>query len=121
MTIQEHPGPAAQSLLAVRDLHVSFRTDAGWKQVLNGVSFDLQPGRTLAVVGESGSGKSVSALAVMGLHDPARTRMQGSANFDGQNLLTLPRAQMNRIRGNQISMIFQEPMTSLNSVMTVGD
>ncbi|WP_172122177.1 ABC transporter ATP-binding protein [Devosia sp. 919] len=111
---------AIAPLLSVRDLNVSFRTARSWKQVLNGVSFDLHAGRTLAIVGESGSGKSVSALAVMGLHDPVRTQITGSATFEGENLLGLPMSGMNRIRGNKISMIFQEPMTSLNPVMSVG-
>jgi peptide/nickel transport system ATP-binding protein len=111
---------SAPSLLSVRDLNVSFRTQDGWKQVLQNISFDLTAGQTLAVVGESGSGKSVSALAVMGLHDPIRTKITGTAQFEGKNLFALPASEMNTIRGNKISMIFQEPMTSLNPVLTIG-
>jgi peptide/nickel transport system ATP-binding protein len=113
--------------LDVRGLSTSFATDAGRIQSVADVSFHIAPGETLALVGESGSGKSVTSLTLMGLH--ARTsqaRVDGEAWFvrrDGQrvNLLALPEDDLRRLRGNEMAMIFQEPMTSLNPVMTIGE
>ncbi|MDY7100376.1 MAG: ABC transporter ATP-binding protein [Actinomycetota bacterium] len=110
----------ADPLLSVRDLSVSFPTDDGLVEAVRDVSFDIAPGEVLSVVGESGSGKSVSALAVMRLH-PKRTRISGEILYDGRNLLSLSDREMRRIRGGQIAMIFQDPMTALNPVFTVGD
>ncbi len=111
-----------QPLLEVINLKTYFFLDRGVAQAVDDVSFSLRPGRTLSIVGESGCGKSVTALSVMGLipHPPGRI-VGGQILFDGQNLLDLPESKMRRIRGNQISMIFQEPMTSLNPVFRVGD
>ena len=108
------------SLLSVSNLITQFRTPEGWRSVVDGVSFDVAAGQTLAVVGESGSGKSVTALSVMGLLPEGLARASGSVRFEGKDLLDLPERQMERIRGNDIAMIFQEPMTSLNPVLSVG-
>ena len=107
-------------ILSVRDLNTSFLTDAGLKHILKGISFHIDQGETLAVVGESGSGKSVTALSVMGLHPAKTTRQSGEIEFAGRNLLETPEPSLRRTRGNEIAMIFQEPMTSLNPLMTIG-
>jgi peptide/nickel transport system ATP-binding protein len=110
----------ATPLLSVRDLNVAFRTDDGLVKAVNGISFDLYPGETLAVVGESGSGKSVSAMAIMRLL-PRYTEISGSIDFEGQDLLRLTDKQMRRLQGERIAMIFQDPMTAMNPVYTVGN
>ena len=107
-------------LLSVSNLTTQFRTPEGWRSVVDAVSFDVEAGQTLAVVGESGSGKSVTALSVMGLLPEGLARASGSIRFEDRELLGLPERQMERIRGNDIAMIFQEPMTSLNPVLSVG-
>ena len=113
---------AAGPLLDVRGLGVEFQTRKGVARVLEDVSFSLDPGQTLGVVGESGCGKSMTALAVMRLIPSPPGRITGGqVIFDGQDLLTLPDDRMRDIRGNRVSMIFQEPMTSLNPVYTVGE
>jgi len=112
---------AAAPILEVRDLHTHFFTRDGVVKAVDGVSLSIARGETLGVVGESGCGKSVTALSVMRLIPPTSGRIvSGSVRFDGKDLLALPSAAMRAIRGNRISMIFQEPMTSLNPVMTVG-
>jgi peptide/nickel transport system ATP-binding protein len=113
--------PADDVVLRVEGLRVRFHTAEGVIHAVNGVSFEVGRGETLAVVGESGSGKSVTALSIQRLlaSPPARIEA-GQIWFEGQDLLTLPEAAMRKIRGNAISMIFQEPMTSLDPVMTVG-
>ncbi|WP_041328093.1 ABC transporter ATP-binding protein [Rubrobacter xylanophilus] len=108
-------------ILRVRDLRVSFSTYAGRVEAVRGVSFDLRRGETLAIVGESGSGKSVTAKSLMRLLPEANSTIEGGeALFDGKDLLKLPERQMRGIRGRRISMIFQDPMTSLNPTMKVG-
>ena len=110
------------SLLEVKDLKTYFYTDSGVAKAVDGVTFSLDKGKTLGFVCESGCGKSVTSLSIMRLVDPATGRNEGgSIVFDGQNLLTLPEKEMRKLRGNRISMIFQEPMTSLNPVFTIGD
>ena len=109
----------ADALLSVRDLNVSFPTDDGLVTAVRNVSFDLRAGEALGVVGESGSGKSVSAMALMGLL-PGTTKITGSVMFDGKELIGMPDEDHRKIRGNGIAMIFQDPMTSLNPVHTVG-
>ena len=110
------------SLLEVKDLKTYFYTDSGVAKAVDGVTFSLDKGKTLGIVGESGCGKSVTSLSIMRLVDPATGRNEGgSIVFDGQDLLTLPEKEMRKLRGNRISMIFQEPMTSLNPVFTIGD
>lgn len=109
------------SLLEVSDLNVEYRTYEGTVAAVNGLGFSLAPGRTLGLVGESGAGKTTTALAIMGLvPSPPGVITSGEINFAGQNLLSLPEREMKKIRGNSISMIFQDPMTSLNPVVTVG-
>ncbi len=113
---------SAQRLLEVDDLKTYFDTDAGAVKAVDGVSFHLDRGETLAVVGESGSGKSVMSMSIMQLIAAPPGRFAGGRIvFDGQDLLTKSEREMRRIRGNDISMIFQEPMTSLNPVYTVGN
>jgi peptide/nickel transport system ATP-binding protein len=114
--------PATTSpLLAVEDLHVHFETTRGIVRAVEGLSFNVGQGEIVAIVGESGSGKSVSALAIMRLLPPLTGRVpRGRVVFDGRDLLTLSDEQMREIRGRDISMIFQEPMTSLNPLLTVG-
>jgi peptide/nickel transport system ATP-binding protein len=109
-------------LLSVRNLVVEFQTGEGTTRAVNNVSFDIPPGKTIGIVGESGSGKSVTSLAVMGLlQKPAARIPQGEIFFNGQDILKFDEPKMRDIRGNQISMIFQEPMTSLNPVFKVAD
>ncbi len=108
------------SVLSVRDLVASFRQASGWNTVVDGVNFDIGIGETVALVGESGSGKSVTALSIMGLLPRKSTRITGQAVLDGTDLLRLSDKEMEQFRGNRIAMIFQEPMTSLNPVYSVG-
>ncbi|MNU41593.1 Oligopeptide transport ATP-binding protein OppD [compost metagenome] len=115
-------GQGMAPILEVSDLEVEFAVDDGKIKVLDGVSFKVAPGQTLGIVGESGCGKSVTSLAIMGLLPrPHGQVVAGSIRFQGEELLTLAPDQMYKMRGNRISMIFQEPMTALNPVQTVGD
>ena len=107
-------------ILSVRDLTVSFRSEGRWREVVHGVSFDVRPRETVALVGESGSGKSVSALSILRLLPRDASRIGGRVCFEGHELLAVPEAEMRRVRGDSIAMIFQEPMTSLNPVLTIG-
>jgi oligopeptide/dipeptide ABC transporter ATP-binding protein len=110
------------ALLRVTDLRTSFVTEAGVIRAVDGVDFELPPGATLGVVGESGSGKSVTALSIMGLLDQrGRIEPGSSILFEGRELTKVSERELGRVRGNEISMIFQEPMTSLNPVFRVGD
>ena len=109
------------SLLEVRDLAVSFATDEGVVHAVDGVSLSLEPGEIVAVVGESGSGKSVTALTIMGLTRSENVRFSGSIEYAGEDLLTASNDRLRRVRGAEIAMVFQDPMTSLNPVMRVGD
>jgi oligopeptide/dipeptide ABC transporter ATP-binding protein len=106
------------ALLEVDDLHVSFRTSDGIVQAVRGVSFQVDAGQTLGIVGESGSGKSVSTQTIMGLTRGAR--ISGQAMFEGRDLLTLPQPEMRKIRGAEIGMIFQDPLSSLHPYYKVG-
>jgi len=108
------------ALLEVRDLKTQFRTDDGIVGAVDGVSFSVDPGKTLAIVGESGCGKSVTCLTILGLNPRAKTISTGEAIFKGRNLLELPPSELRKVRGNEISMIFQDPMTSLNPVHSIG-
>ena len=108
------------SLLEVTDLHSSFSTDDGTVRAVEGVSFSVERGQVLGVVGESGCGKSVTMLSIMRLLSPRRSTTTGSVNFDGVDLLSLSTKQMRKVRGKEIAMIFQDPMTSLNPVYRIG-
>ncbi|MFH7321293.1 ABC transporter ATP-binding protein [Desulfurivibrio sp. D14AmB] len=110
-----------QKLLDIHDLELDFKTDEGWSRVLEGVNLTVKPGETVALVGESGSGKTVTALAILQLLERSATRMAGRVEFEGLNLPELPERALRRVRGNRIAMIFQEPMSSLNPVYTIGD
>jgi oligopeptide/dipeptide ABC transporter ATP-binding protein len=111
-----------EKVLEVKDLVVEFRTDRGIVKAVNGVNFDVFKGKTVGIVGESGSGKSVTALAIMGLipNPPGRVA-SGQILFNGKSLVDIEPSEMRKIRGNKIAMIFQEPMTSLNPVFTIGN
>jgi peptide/nickel transport system ATP-binding protein len=109
------------ALLEVRDLKTTFRTEDGTVAAVNGLSFAVEPGSTLGIVGESGSGKSVTSLSIMRLLAQNGTIERGQILFKGENLLDKSDAEMRKIRGHDIAMIFQDPMTSLNPVLTVGE
>ncbi|MCP3385255.1 MULTISPECIES: ABC transporter ATP-binding protein [unclassified Bradyrhizobium] len=111
---------ALAPVLSVSGLTTSFLRDQQWIPVVRNVSFDIAPRETVAIVGESGSGKSVTALSIMRLIPKESGRIEGRINLVGRDLLTLPEADMKDIRGNDVAMIFQEPMTSLNPVLTIG-
>jgi peptide/nickel transport system ATP-binding protein len=117
-----HPGASGQDRLAatampvlsVNNLQTSFFTGSSFTPVVRGISFDVMAGETLAIVGESGSGKSVTAFSIMRLLAEEKARIEGSVKLDGRELLCLSEAEMRKVRGNTISMIFQEAMTSLD-------
>jgi oligopeptide/dipeptide ABC transporter ATP-binding protein len=122
--MSDRPGspPAQDRLLEIRDLRVSFRTDAGPVPAVRGVDMGLSEGETLALVGESGCGKSVTALSILRLvATPPGSYDGGEIRFEGVDLLRVPEERIREVRGNDIAMIFQEPMTSLNPVFSVGD
>src|SRR5205823_10258953 len=110
----------AELLLDVNDLKVHFATQDGTVRAVDGLSFELERGKVLGIVGESGSGKSVTAMTLMGLTRDVNTRFDGKVNYKGRDLLTLSEEQMQHFRGNEMGMIFQDPMTSMNPVYTVG-
>ncbi len=112
----------ADPILEIRDLTVEFQTEDGVVHAVDDVSYDLHPGEVLGIVGESGSGKSVSMLSVLGLIPmPPGKIVTGEAVFKGEDLITMPKKKLRDIRGGQMAMIFQDPMTSLNPVLTIGD
>jgi oligopeptide/dipeptide ABC transporter ATP-binding protein len=113
--------PAREPVLSIRDLTVDFVTDDGIVQAVNGITYDVYPGETLGIVGESGSGKSVSTMSMLGLipQPPGRVR-NGEAIFKGRDLIKLPKKELRKIRGGDMAMIFQDPMTSLNPVLKIG-
>jgi oligopeptide/dipeptide ABC transporter ATP-binding protein len=110
-----------ERLLEVKGLKVRFTTEDGVVRAVDDVSFELDRGNVLGVVGESGSGKSVTAMTILGLTRDKNTAFEGEVLYRGENLLALPEARLREVRGNEIAMIFQDPMTSLNPVYTVGD
>src|SRR5581483_12187525 len=111
-----------QPLLEVRDLQTYFFTERGVGRAVDGVSFAVPAGSTMGLVGESGCGKSVTALSILRLiASPPGRIVSGSILFNGRDLVSLPEEELRQVRGNEIAMIFQEPMTSLNPVFTIGD
>jgi oligopeptide/dipeptide ABC transporter ATP-binding protein len=114
--------PVDEPLLRVSDLRTWFHTPAGVARAVDGVSFDIRAGETVGMVGESGCGKSVTALSLLRLIEPPGRIVDGSViRFEGRDLLTLGEEEMRQVRGNRIAMVFQEPMTALNPVFTIGD
>jgi oligopeptide transport system ATP-binding protein len=111
---------AREALLDVQDLKVEFWTSRGNIYAVNGISFDIAPGETLGIVGESGCGKSVTSLAILGILARAGRVTSGTAMFEGRDLLKLSDEELRGVRGREIAMIFQDPMTSLNPVLTIG-
>ena len=109
-----------QNLLSIRNLRVDLMSVRGIVYALDGVNLDIRPGEIHGLVGESGCGKSMTARSVLRLLDEKRTRMSGEILFEGQNLLSASKKEMQKIRGKRISMIFQDPMTSLNPLLTIG-
>jgi peptide/nickel transport system ATP-binding protein/oligopeptide transport system ATP-binding protein len=111
----------AERLLEVKDLGVDFTTEDGVVHAVDGVSFDLERGKVIGIVGESGSGKSVTAMTIMGLTRDINSSFRGEVNYQGRNLLEISDTEMQNYRGNEIGMIFQDPMTSLNPVYRIGE
>src|ERR687887_1203821 len=111
----------AERLLEVKGFKVRFATEDGIVRAVDGVDFELDRGSVFGIVGESGSGKSVTALTILGLTRDKNTVFEGDVVYKGQDLLTMPESRLRDFRGNEISMIFQDPMTSLNPVYRVGD
>ena len=108
------------ALLEVENLQIHFKTPKGINRAVDGLSFHVEAGETVAIVGESGSGKSVTSMSLLGLLPEKTTGIAGSIKFGGRSLLGLSEREMQKLRGDDISMIFQEPMTALNPVLTVG-
>ncbi|WP_440657457.1 ABC transporter ATP-binding protein [Ensifer adhaerens] len=115
------PDRSTAPVLSVENLTTSFLVDGAWKPVVRDISFTVAPGETVAIVGESGSGKSVTSLSIMRLLEKETSRVEGRVMMGGRNILDLPESEMRRVRGNDVAMIFQEPMTSLNPLFTIGD
>jgi oligopeptide/dipeptide ABC transporter ATP-binding protein len=111
----------AETLLDVEDLHVHFATEDGVVRAVDGVSFELERGKVLGIVGESGSGKSVTSMTILGLTRGINAKFEGAVRYKEQDLLTMSESELRRFRGNEIAMIFQDPMTSMNPVYRVGD
>ncbi|MCY1666023.1 ABC transporter ATP-binding protein [Rhizobium sp. SL86] len=119
-TLSEQTGGAVTPVLSVENLTTSFRVNGEWKSVVRNMSFSITPRETVAIVGESGSGKSVTSLSIMRLLPKTTSRIEGKVILGGRDLVSLPEEQMRQVRGNDISMIFQEPMTSLNPIFPIG-
>ncbi|MFJ4684514.1 ABC transporter ATP-binding protein [Streptomyces sp. NPDC088789] len=118
---EDAPAPTGpESFLSVRDLRVQFSTEDGIVKAVDGLSFDVERGRTLGIVGESGSGKSVTNLTVLGLHNPRSTTVDGEIVLDGKELVTASEKELEKLRGNKMAMIFQDPLTALSPYYTVG-
>jgi peptide/nickel transport system ATP-binding protein len=116
----EQPNPGATPVLSVSNLTTSFLVDGEWRSVVRDISFDVMPGETVAIVGESGSGKSVTSLSIMRLLAKGSSRIEGSITLNGRDMLSLSESEMRKVRGKDVAMIFQEPMTSLNPIFTIG-
>jgi peptide/nickel transport system ATP-binding protein len=118
--MSEQSAASISPVLSVRDLTSSFLADGEWRSVVRNVSFDVMPGETVAIVGESGSGKSVTSLSIMRLLAKGSSRVEGSITLNGRDILSLSDKEMRAVRGKDAAMIFQEPMTSLNPIFTIG-
>ncbi|MGW3425160.1 ABC transporter ATP-binding protein [Streptomyces phaeochromogenes] len=115
------PAPTGpEKFVSVRDLKVQFSTEDGIVKAVDGLSFDVERGKTLGIVGESGSGKSVTNLTILGLHNPRSTTVEGEIVLDGKELVTATEKELERLRGNKMAMIFQDPLTALSPFYTVG-
>jgi oligopeptide transport system ATP-binding protein len=111
-----------EPILSIKDLVVEFKTDDGIVHAVDGITYDVFPGETLGIVGESGSGKSVSTMSILGLIPQPPGRIpSGSAMFKGKDLLKMKKRELRRFRGDELAMVFQDPMTSLNPVIKIGD
>ncbi|KAA6476757.1 ABC transporter ATP-binding protein [Agrobacterium rhizogenes] len=119
-TAAQQMNPDVKPVLSVSNLTTSFLADGEWRSVVKNISFDVMPGETVAIVGESGSGKSVTSLSIMRLLAKGSSRIEGSVKLNGREILSLPDNEMRKVRGKDIAMIFQEPMTSLNPIFTIG-
>jgi peptide/nickel transport system ATP-binding protein len=118
---EDTPAPTGpEAFLSVRDLRVRFSTEDGVVKAVDGLSFDVERGKTLGIVGESGSGKSVTNLTVLGLHNPKSSTVEGEIILDGQELVGASEKEMEKLRGNKVAMIFQDPLTALSPYYTVG-
>ncbi|MFD3476785.1 ABC transporter ATP-binding protein [Streptomyces sp. NPDC058695] len=118
---EDSPAPTgSEAFLSVRDLRVQFSTEDGIVKAVDGLSFDLERGKTLGIVGESGSGKSVTNLTVLGLHNKKSTTVDGEIILDGQELVTATERELEKVRGNKAAMIFQDPLTAMSPYYTVG-
>src|SRR5438874_7661982 len=112
---------SSEPILSIRDLAVQFNTDDGVVRAVDGITYDVYPGETLGIVGESGSGKSVSTMSILGLiPQPPGRIVRGEAMFNGRDLLKLSKKALRRVRGNEVAIVFQDPMTSLNPVLKIG-
>ncbi len=118
--MSDQPAASVSPVLSVRNLTTSFLSDGEWRSVVRNVSFDVMPGETVAIVGESGSGKSVTSLSIMRLLAKGSSRVEGSITLTGRDVLSLSDREMRAVRGKDAAMIFQEPMTSLNPIFTIG-
>ncbi|SPF02089.1 ABC transporter ATP-binding protein [Streptomyces sp. MA5143a] len=118
---EDAPAPTGpESFLSVRDLRVQFSTEDGIVKAVDGLSFNVERGKTLGIVGESGSGKSVTNLSILGLHNPRTSTIDGEILLDGQELVTATDKELEQLRGNKMAMIFQDPLTALSPYYTVG-
>jgi peptide/nickel transport system ATP-binding protein len=118
---EDAPAPTGpESFLSVRDLRVQFSTEDGIVKAVDGLSFDIERGKTLGIVGESGSGKSVTNLTILGLHNPRTTTVDGEIVLDGKELVTATDRELEKLRGNKMAMIFQDPLTAMSPYYTVG-
>ncbi|WP_156725880.1 ABC transporter ATP-binding protein [Streptomyces apocyni] len=118
---EDTPSPTgSDAFLSVRDLRVRFSTEDGIVKAVDGLSFDVERGKTLGIVGESGSGKSVTNLTVLGLHNPKTSTVEGEIVLDGQELTTASEKDMEKLRGNKVAMIFQDPLTAFSPYYTIG-
>ena len=121
MTSRSKTGDSRKPFLQVKDLHVHFPTDDGLVRAVDGLDFTLERGQTIGIVGESGSGKSVASLAILGLHRRSKAKMSGQILLEGEDLLTVSDERIRALRGNQMAMVFQDPLSALHPYYTIGN